>query len=45
VTTDMTGSGYEVTVTTSDGSTQEVHLDSSFAVASHGGGHGGGHGG
>jgi hypothetical protein len=41
VTADMTGSGYEVTVTKSDGSTQEVHLNSAFAVASHLGGHGG----
>jgi hypothetical protein len=32
VTTDFTGDGYEVTVTKSDGSTVEVHLDSSFAV-------------
>jgi len=32
VTTDYTGTGYEVTVTKSDGSTVEVHLDSSFAV-------------
>jgi hypothetical protein len=31
VTTDFTGSGYEVTVTKSDGSTVEIHLDSSFA--------------
>jgi hypothetical protein len=30
VTTDYTGNGYEVTVTKSDGSTVEVHLDSSF---------------
>jgi|SRR5581483_4116560 len=30
VTTDFTGTGYEVTVTKSDGSTVEVHLDSSF---------------
>lgn len=30
VTTDYTGTGYEVTVTKSDGSTVEVHLDSSF---------------
>lgn len=37
VTTDFTGNGYEVTVTKSDGSTVEVHLDSSFAVAGHGG--------
>jgi hypothetical protein len=32
VTTDYQGNGYEVTVTKSDGSTVEVHLDSSFAV-------------
>jgi hypothetical protein len=32
VTTDMTGAGYEVTVTTSDGTTTEVHLDSSLNV-------------
>jgi hypothetical protein len=30
VTTDFTGSGYEVTVTKSDGSKVEVHLDSGF---------------
>ena len=30
VTTDFPGTGYEVTVTKSDGSTVEVHLDSSF---------------
>jgi hypothetical protein len=30
VTTDMTGTGYETTVTKSDGSSVEVHLDSSF---------------
>jgi hypothetical protein len=30
VTTDYSGNGYEVTVTKSDGSTVEVHLDSSF---------------
>ncbi|HEV7189237.1 MAG TPA: hypothetical protein VGN28_15195 [Blastococcus sp.] len=41
VTTDMTGDGYETTVTKADGSTVEVHLDSSFAVESHGGGLGG----
>jgi len=41
VTTDFTGSGYEVTVTKSDGSTVEVHLDSSFAVAGPQGGMGG----
>jgi hypothetical protein len=49
VTTDMRGDGYETTVTKSDGSTVEVHLDSSFAEAAHGGpggrGPGGGHGG
>lgn len=32
VTTDFTKNGYEVTVTKSDGSTVEVHLDSSFNV-------------
>jgi len=32
VTTDFTGNGYEVTVTKSDGSTVEVHLDSSFTA-------------
>src|SRR4051794_238498 len=36
VTTDFTGDGYEVTVTKSDGSTVEVHLDSSFNVMEHG---------
>jgi hypothetical protein len=40
VTSDFTGSGYEVTVTKSDGSTVEVHMDSSFNVAAQGG-HGG----
>jgi len=30
VTTDFTGSGYETTVTKSDGTKVEVHLDSSF---------------
>jgi len=40
VTTDMTGDGYETTVTKSDGSKVEVHLDKSFAVAQ--GGHDGG---
>jgi len=39
VTTDLTGSGYETTVTKTDGSTVEVHLDSSFTVMD--GGHGG----
>ena len=32
VTTDYTGSGYETTVTKSDGTQVEVHLDSSFNV-------------
>jgi len=32
VTTDYFGNGYEVTVTKSDGSKVEIHLDSSFAV-------------
>jgi nicotinic acid phosphoribosyltransferase len=39
VTTDYSGNGYEVTVTKADGSTVEVHLDSSFtALAGPGGG-------
>jgi hypothetical protein len=37
VTTDVSGSGYEVTVTKSDGSKVEVHLDQSFGVNDHGG--------
>ncbi len=42
VTTDFTGNGYEVTVTKSDGSKVEVHLDSSFNVLKGGPGcHGG----
>jgi hypothetical protein len=42
VTTDFTGAGYEVTVTKSDGTTTEVHLDSSFNQLQRGpGGHGG----
>jgi hypothetical protein len=36
VTTDVSGTGYEVTVTKSDGSTVEVHLDQSFTVDDHG---------
>jgi nicotinic acid phosphoribosyltransferase len=32
VTTDLTGKGYETTVTKADGTKVEVHLDSSFAV-------------
>jgi hypothetical protein len=42
VTTDVSGNGYEVTVTKADGTQVEVHLDSSFSVAA---GHGGRHGG
>jgi hypothetical protein len=42
VTTDYFGTGYEVTVTQSDGSSVEVHLDSSFNVMQ--GPHGGGFG-
>ena len=48
VTTDFTGSGYEVTITKTNGSKVEVHLDKSFKVMQgpgagmHGGGmHGG----
>jgi len=38
VTTDFTGNGYEVTVTKSDGTQVEVHMDNSFNVqAGHGG--------
>jgi hypothetical protein len=40
VTTDFPGTGYEVTVTKSDGSTVEVHLDSSFNVVQGPAGHG-----
>jgi hypothetical protein len=40
VTTDYDGSGYEVTVTKADGSTVEVHLDSSFTVMQAPTGHG-----
>jgi cytoskeletal protein RodZ len=40
VTTDFTGNGYEVTVTKSDGSTAEIHLDSSFNVQQGPGGFG-----
>jgi hypothetical protein len=36
VTTDMTQTGYELTVTKSDGSKVEVHLDKSFNVHDHG---------
>lgn len=41
VTTDYFGHGYEVTVTKSDGSEVEVHLDSSFEVMGPPGGKGG----
>jgi len=41
VTTDFRGDGYEVTVTKSDGTQVEVHLDSSFNVAMGPGGRGG----
>jgi hypothetical protein len=44
VTTDLPGTGYEVTVTKSDGSTVEVHLDSSFSVMQGPGGYPGGSG-
>lgn len=44
VTTDFTGHGYETTVTKSDGSQVEVHLDSNF-TALQGGPHGGPYGG
>ena len=38
VTSDFSGNGYEVTVTKSDGTQVEVHMDSSFNVqAGHGG--------
>lgn len=42
VTTDCTKHGYEVTVTKSDGSKVEVHLDSNFAVMQRGPGGPGG---
>jgi len=47
VTTDYSGKGYEVTVTKSDGTKVEVHLDSSFNLVAGPRGHGGpgGHGG
>ena len=41
VTTDLAGTGYETTVTKSDGSTVEVHLDSSFNALQGLGGQGG----
>ncbi len=44
VTTDYGGKGYEVTVTKSDGSTVEIHLDGSFNVVQGHGRCGGGGG-
>lgn len=41
VTTDLTGKGYETTVTKSDGSKVEVHLDSSYNAMQAPGGPGG----
>ena len=41
VTTDLPGTGYETTVTKADGSTVEVHLDSSFNAFQGPGGPGG----
>lgn len=41
VTSDMTGTGFETTVTTPDGSQVEVHLDSSYNVMRGPGSHGG----
>jgi hypothetical protein len=41
VTTDITGKGFETTVTKSDGTKVEVHLDSSYNVMQGPGGHGG----
>jgi hypothetical protein len=40
VTTDLPGTGYETTVTKADGSTVEVHLDSSFNAFQGPGGYG-----
>jgi hypothetical protein len=46
VTSDFTGDGYEVTVTKTDGSTVDVHMDKSFNVMQgHGPGDGDGPGG
>jgi hypothetical protein len=45
VTADIRGKGYEVTVTKSDGSTTDVHLDSGFTVEAGHGGDGDGDGG
>ncbi len=41
VTSDMTGTGFETTVTKSDGSKVEVHLDSSYNAMQGPGGHAG----
>jgi hypothetical protein len=41
VTTDYFGNGYEVTVTKSDGSKVEIHLDESFNIMAFPRGHGG----
>lgn len=41
VTTDITGNGFETTVTKSDGSKVEVHLDSTYNVMQGPGGRGG----
>src|SRR5436305_4640118 len=41
VTTDFTGNGFEVTVTKTDGTKVEVHMDSSYHVMQGPGGHGG----
>ena len=45
VTTDLPGTGFETTVTKSDGSTVEVHLDSSYNAFQGPGGQGPGYGG
>ncbi len=45
VTTDFTGTGYEVTVTKAEGTQVKVRLDSSFTVQQGGPGGPGGHGG
>ena len=42
VTTDYFGKGYEITVTKSDGTSVEIHLDSSFRAMAGPGGWGGG---
>ena len=45
VTTDLPGTGFETTVTKSDGSTVEVHLDASYNAFPGPGGQGAGYGG